>query len=908
MRGFIMVLTLSLSFLRAQTTSPLHWRPLGEPGVGGAIVSLQVSPHDSRHLIATGDMLSVAVSFDGGDSWQPCAGDQFPSYEMCDTTFHPADPQVIWMGTCMGPFKSSDRGLHWQSKRTGMPGPIPGRYHVMIQKILFHPHDNRHLFAFGGSARHWNQADTFGWVWESRDGGESWQHIATLDGSGYAPRRRKGKNIWFAAFQPGTCTLHILADDTGWWSSSDNGRTWRRHQPRGITSPITGLTFHPTDPQIMWITTHNYRAGDTPESIQPGGVFKSTDGGESFRPADQGIVKVNARNGNRNLTSWFKPVALSPANPDILYVNDQAWNAAVIYKSMDGGRSWLPCASRRGIGRNAHPLSKKCFPVETACFAGICMRLVVDPNDPRRVYGFNSSFVLRSVDGGHTWDDASSFRPDPTRKDHWRGRGWSGWCSTNVAYNPFRKGQCIVQGLDACRGWISDDALQTWHYARGQTHPWQGGQDVTFCRDGTIYITTGQFGSSNGIQRSRDWGQTWTTLAGPKHNLPPAGWGNHQEFAGIHADPRDSRLVWAVLQGKLIHSRDGGETWAVVPGIQEANYFASDPTDPNRFYLKTNAGILVTDDNGQTFRNIGLPRTSPRSRINCDARGRVLVCQWRKGRGGLWRYDRESGQWRRLLDEDQAFECNADPSDPTRLLLVTSMDPFYENAGGHGIWISHDDGKSWARANHGIGMLRATACAFNPFAPEEIIVGTNGMGFFRTSWPKSYRPAATRSYQHNEEDTNAAMLHGSLLDNGSMLEGTGKPKGWHQVWGKLSIMRDTSTYKHPPASLHAVCRGSHGMVFQQLRGYAGQTLRLSGWLKTAGQAKVNVAIQCFDASWKKNKFLQVHYSQGKTAWTKFDKAVTLPSWTSRFNVLLLIEGHGEAWLDEVKLVPSSPVD
>ena len=73
--------------------SPLRWRPLLEPGCGGAIVALRISPHDSKHLISSGDMLGAAVSFDGGDSWQPTYG--FPAYEMCDITFHPINSTVI---------------------------------------------------------------------------------------------------------------------------------------------------------------------------------------------------------------------------------------------------------------------------------------------------------------------------------------------------------------------------------------------------------------------------------------------------------------------------------------------------------------------------------------------------------------------------------------------------------------------------------------------------------------------------------------------------------------------------------------------------------------------------------------------------------------------------------------------
>ena len=52
------------AFVLASAAPDFVWRPLYEPGCGGAIVSLEVSPHDPNHLVSGGDMLGTAVSFD----------------------------------------------------------------------------------------------------------------------------------------------------------------------------------------------------------------------------------------------------------------------------------------------------------------------------------------------------------------------------------------------------------------------------------------------------------------------------------------------------------------------------------------------------------------------------------------------------------------------------------------------------------------------------------------------------------------------------------------------------------------------------------------------------------------------------------------------------------------------------
>jgi hypothetical protein len=48
----------------------IRWTPLYEPGCGGWLTSVAVSPHNPRHVLLGGDMLGIGLSTDGGDSWQ----------------------------------------------------------------------------------------------------------------------------------------------------------------------------------------------------------------------------------------------------------------------------------------------------------------------------------------------------------------------------------------------------------------------------------------------------------------------------------------------------------------------------------------------------------------------------------------------------------------------------------------------------------------------------------------------------------------------------------------------------------------------------------------------------------------------------------------------------------------------
>lgn len=89
------------------------------------------------------------------------------------------------------------------------------------------------------------------------------------------------------------------------------------------------------------------------------------------------------------------------------------------------------------------------------------------------------------------------------------------------------------------------------------------------------------------------------------------------------------------------------------------------------------------------------------------------------------------------------------------------------------------------------------------------------------------------------------------------------------------------------------------MGFQTITGGAGAKFTLAGWFKASGAVKAQVMVQAFAEGNKQNQFIQVKYAQGETDWTAFAKEITLPPWTASFNIGLLVEGNGSAWLDEV---------
>lgn len=101
--------------------------------------------------------------------------------------------------------------------------------------------------------------------------------------------------------------------------------------------------------------------------------------------------------------------------------------------------------------------------------------------------------------------------------------------------------------------------------------------------------------------------------------------------------------------------------------------------------------------------------------------------------------------------------------------------------------------------------------------------------------------------------------------------------------------------------------GKSGQAFQSFTCRGGETFSVSGFVKSAGHPKVNVAVQAFDRKYTHNEFIQLKFVQDDTEWTAFTKQVTLPGWADHFNLLLMVDGPGKGWLDEVH-ESSSPVD
>ena len=220
-------------------------------------------------LDEAGDAWTVELSLDGSRA-QCLAAD-------------PADPEVVYAGLGEGGVRrTSDGGRSWVNCAL----PEPGVFSLAVSPA------DRSVYAGTEPSR----------LFCSDDGGESWSELDALlelpsrPHWSFPPRPWTSHVRWIAPSPHDADLLLVGIELGGLMRSTDRGATWEDHRP-GAQPDVHSLTWHPSAPGRA------YEAGG-------GGAAFSTDGGETWQPADDGR--------DRNYT-WS--VAVDPGDPDWWYVS-----------------------------------------------------------------------------------------------------------------------------------------------------------------------------------------------------------------------------------------------------------------------------------------------------------------------------------------------------------------------------------------------------------------------------------------------------------------------------------------------------------------------------------------------------------------------------------------------------------
>jgi photosystem II stability/assembly factor-like uncharacterized protein len=362
--------------------------------------------------------------------------------------------------------------------------------------------------------------------------------------------------------------------------------------PAGVGG-AQAFAFDPRNPQIVYILTVGGDAAST------GHVFKTTDGGAHWH--------ATATSGS----GWvgdIQTLTADPRHPGTLY----AGTTVAVYKTVDGGRTWRPYNQGLFPPHGGRPVCYRtggksyCVkqPFGTAGTPhfnrgnGWVTAIAVDPANTNIVYS-GADAVRKSTDGGHRWKTVFQFDP--------AGYRWAFNVSA-LAIAPTRP-EAIYAIANASNGrtshssiFKSTDAGKTWRATRGKIFTnqdgWGGALGVDPQHPTTVYASIGRT-----LVRTTDAGASWQPIT---QGLP------QQVVTALTVDPKQPETVYAGLYptykknvisatGGIYKTTNGGDTWTqAFPGITP-DAVTVDPARPTTIYAVVKEGLARSTDGGRTW-------------------------------------------------------------------------------------------------------------------------------------------------------------------------------------------------------------------------------------------------------------------------------------------------------------------
>jgi photosystem II stability/assembly factor-like uncharacterized protein len=338
---------------------------------------------------------------------------------------------------------------------------------------------------------------------------------------------RGGRSLTIAGSPNRPNEYYFGAVGGGLWKTTDGGTTWRAVTDGQLKSSSVGaVAVSPSNPDIVYLGM-----GETQlrgNIMQGDGVYKSTDAGKTWKQMGLGDTHAIAR------------IRVHPANPEIVYVaalghpfgqNDERG----VFKSTDGGKTWRKVLFR----------SNKAGAVD----------LAIDPGNPQVMFaaiweayrtpwmlssGGPDSGLFKSTDGGETWTEITRAPGMPS--------GVTGKIGVSVSGADGKRVYAIVENENG-GVFVSDDAGATWqrisedrrlrqrafYYSRIYADPKS--------RD-TVYVL------NTGFYKSTDGGKTYKTIRVP-----------HGDNHDLWIDPNDPNRMANSNDGGGNVSVNGGESW-----------------------------------------------------------------------------------------------------------------------------------------------------------------------------------------------------------------------------------------------------------------------------------------------------------------------------------------------------------
>ena len=380
----------------------------------------------------------------------------------------PTQPNVFFIGVNNGGvWKTDDYGRTWLPIFDKMPTGSIG-------DIAVSPTNPEIIYVGTGEGLHRPDLSVGDGIYKSEDGGSTWNHLGLKD------IQQVGRIIVHPSnpkevFVAGLGHPYGANAERGVFRSQDGGKTWKKVLFINENTGAIQVEYNPSNPNILFASLWEHREGPWENGNFSGahsGLFKSVDGGETWKPILQGLP--GAMDGLGRIGICF-----APSNTNQMYATVDAKNNGGIYQSKDAGENWsLVSRDPRTWGRGSD-------------FAEI----KVHPNHPEILFIANVA-AYKSIDGGKNW---FSIKGAPGGDDYHR--IWINPLQPDIMIFAADQGAVItVNGGKTWSSWYNQPTAQLYHVTTDNQFPYHvyGGQQES----GAIGVAS----RGNGGQISfRDW-------------------------------------------------------------------------------------------------------------------------------------------------------------------------------------------------------------------------------------------------------------------------------------------------------------------------------------------------------------------------------------------------------------------
>jgi photosystem II stability/assembly factor-like uncharacterized protein len=677
---------------------------------------------------------------------------------------HRSHPYTFYMAAVNGGvWRTTDAGRTWTPIFDDQPTGSIGT-------IVIAPSDANILYVGSGEGLHRPDLSTGDGVYKSTDAGRTWTHLGLRDA-------QQIPNIAVDPNDPNRLFVAALGhpygpnEERGIYRSTDGGRSFQKVLSKDENTGGNDVDIDPANPQIVYATMWEERQGPWENSVWAGtngGIFKSTDGGTTWRALTNGLPAVVQAN-----------LAISPANPKRLYASVAGYDApgssgdrgaAGIYRSDDAGESWTR------ITTDARPAGR--------IGGGDLPMPIPHPKDQDTLL-MASTVSWKSTDGGRTW---AAFKGAPGGEDYQN--GWINPDNPEIILFAADQGAVItLNGGDTWSSWYNQPTGQFYHVSADNAFPYRvcSGQQ----ENGSVCVSSrGNYGAIS----TRDWlpvgvdeygfvapdpldpdivygGRNVTRFdrrTGQVSVVGPVGGGRGSAVTGPPGTYRQVRTMPVVFSevdkralffanNHLWKTVDGGQhwkrlspdltrqTWAIPKSVgkysdqpsaqasQRGVIYTVAPSyqDLNRIWAGTDDGLIhVTADDGVTWKEVTPPAVGPWAKVSIIDAGRfdpltayaaINTLRLDDLRPHIFRTHDGGKTWTEIVNGIPMGETvNAVREDPRRKGLLFAGTE-------RTVYVSFDDGANWQslRQNMAVSSVRDIIVK-----GDDLIAATHGRGFW----------------------------------------------------------------------------------------------------------------------------------------------------------------------------------